>query len=63
MEAGAKVRAALDRAVAGGLAGVAAAALLADGTLIEAAAGVRGRDNPAPMTPARCSGSPPSPRR
>ena len=38
-------------AVAGGLPGIAAAARLPDGTVVEAAAGVRGLDNPAPMTP------------
>ncbi|MFI4933791.1 MAG: serine hydrolase domain-containing protein [Caulobacterales bacterium] len=41
---------ALDRAVARGLPGVAAAALLPSGERIEARAGVRGVDNPAPMT-------------
>ena len=38
-------------AVAGRLPGIAAAARLPDGTVVEAAAGVRGLDNPAPMTP------------
>jgi CubicO group peptidase (beta-lactamase class C family) len=51
MDAAAGIQAALDRAVAGGLPGAAAAALLPDGTVVEAAAGVRGLDNPAAMTP------------
>lgn len=51
MDAGGRIEQALDAAVAGGLPGVAAAARLADGTVVEAAAGVRGLDNPAPMTP------------
>ena len=50
MDASARIEAALAGAVAGGLPGVAAAALLADGTTIEAAAGVRGLDNAAAMT-------------
>jgi len=51
MDASARIEAALAKAVAGGLPGVAAAALLADGTTVEAAAGVRGMDNAAAMTP------------
>jgi len=47
---GAAIEAALNAAVAGGLPGVSAAARLGDGTIIERAAGVRGLDNPAPMT-------------
>jgi methyl acetate hydrolase len=46
-----RIEAALERAVSGGLPGVAAAARLADGTVIERAAGVRGLDNPVAMTP------------
>jgi methyl acetate hydrolase len=51
MDASARIEAALAKAVDGGLPGVAAAALLADGSTVEAAAGVRGLDNPAAMTP------------
>lgn len=51
MGVGAEVQAALDKAVAGGLPGVAVAALLPDGTVLEAVAGVRGLDNAAPVTP------------
>ena len=51
MDARERIEAALAEATAGGLPGIAAAARLADGTVIEAAAGVRGLDNPAPMTP------------
>jgi|SRR6185312_6925151 len=51
MDAGGRIERALASAVAGGLPGVAAAARLPDGSVVEAAAGVRGLDNPAPMTP------------
>ncbi len=51
MDASGRISAALAEAVAGGLPGIAAAARLPDGTVVEAAAGVRGLDNPAPMTP------------
>ncbi len=51
MDVRGRVEAALAEAVAGGLPGVAAAARLADGTVVEAAAGARGLDDPAPMTP------------
>jgi CubicO group peptidase (beta-lactamase class C family) len=51
MEATGRIEAALAKAVTGGLPGLAAAALLPDGRIVEAAAGVRGLDNPAPMTP------------
>ncbi len=50
MSAKARIEAAVAEAVAGGLPGVAVAARLPDGELVEAAAGVRGLDNPAPMT-------------
>jgi methyl acetate hydrolase len=50
MDAKARIEAALAQGVASGLPGLAAAALLPDGKVIEAAAGVRGLDNPAPMT-------------
>ncbi len=46
-----RIEQALAEAVAGGLPGVAAAARLPDGAVVEAAAGVRGLDNPEPMTP------------
>jgi CubicO group peptidase (beta-lactamase class C family) len=45
-----RIEAALAKAVASGLPGVSAAAFLPDGSIVEAAAGVRGLDNPAPMT-------------
>jgi methyl acetate hydrolase len=51
MDASGRISAALAEAVAGGLPGIAAAARLPDGTVVEAAAGVRGLDNSAPMTP------------
>jgi CubicO group peptidase (beta-lactamase class C family) len=51
MDAEQRIEAALSEAVTSGLPGLAAAARLADGTVVEAAAGVRGLDNPAPMTP------------
>ena len=51
MDARGRIEVALTEAVTGGLPGIAAAARLADGTVVEAAAGVRGLDNPAPMTP------------
>ena len=51
MDAAERIEAALAGAVSRGLPGVVAAARLADGTVIEAAAGVRGLDNPAAMTP------------
>ncbi len=51
MDAKTRIEAALTEGVAAGLPGLAAAARLADGTIIEAAAGVRGLDNPVPMTP------------
>jgi methyl acetate hydrolase len=51
MDVAARIEAALAEAVAGGLPGVAVAARLADGQLIERAAGVRGLGDPAPMTP------------
>ncbi|HEX3408186.1 MAG TPA: serine hydrolase domain-containing protein [Caulobacteraceae bacterium] len=51
MDASGRIEQTLTDAVAGGLPGVAAVARLADGTVVEAAAGVRGLDNPAPMTP------------
>ncbi len=50
MQDGSRIEAALARAVTGGLPGVAVAALTPDGQVVEAAAGVRGLDNPAPMT-------------
>ena len=50
MDAAERIEAALAKAVDGGLPGLAAAALLPDGRVVEAAAGVRGLDNPAPMT-------------
>ena len=50
MPAAERIEAAIAAAVAGGLPGVAAAARLADGDVIERAAGVRGLDNPASMT-------------
>jgi CubicO group peptidase (beta-lactamase class C family) len=46
-----RIEAVLAKAVAGGLAGVAAAAVLPGGEVVEAAAGVRGLDTGAPMTP------------
>jgi CubicO group peptidase (beta-lactamase class C family) len=45
-----EIDAALARALARGLPGVSVAALMPDGTVVEAAAGARGLDNPAPMT-------------
>jgi CubicO group peptidase (beta-lactamase class C family) len=51
MDARGRIEAALAEAVAGGLPGIAAAARLPDGTVVEAAVGVRGLDDPAPMTP------------
>jgi len=51
MSAQARIEAALARTVAGGLPGVVVAARLPGGEVVEAAAGVRGLDNPAPMTP------------
>ena len=51
MDASGRISAALAGAVAGGLPGIAAAARLPDGTVVEAAAGVRGLDKAAPMTP------------
>ena len=51
MDARGRIEAALAEATAGGLPGIAVAARLADGSVVEAAAGVRGLDNPAPMTP------------
>ena len=50
MPAAERIEAAIAAAVAGGLPGVAVAARLADGDVIERAAGTRGLDNPAPMT-------------
>jgi CubicO group peptidase (beta-lactamase class C family) len=47
----ARIEAALEGALAAGLPGVAVAARLPGGERIVAAAGVRGLDNPAPMTP------------
>jgi CubicO group peptidase (beta-lactamase class C family) len=47
----ARIEAALAEALAGGLPGLAAAARLPGGEVVEAAAGVRGLDNPAAMTP------------
>ena len=46
-----RIAAALARGVAGGLPGVVGAARLADGSVVQATAGVRGLDNPSPMTP------------
>jgi CubicO group peptidase (beta-lactamase class C family) len=46
-----RIEAALQAAVEGGLPGVSAAARLADGSVVEAAAGLRGLDSEAPMTP------------
>jgi methyl acetate hydrolase len=51
MSVAARIQAALNAAVAGGLPGLTAAARLPGGEIVEAAAGVRGLDNPAPMTP------------
>ena len=51
MAAAERIESTIAAAVAGGLPGVAVAARLADGTVIERAAGVRGLDNPASMTP------------
>lgn len=51
MDANGRIEAALAQAMGNGLPGIAVAARLADGTVVEAAAGVRGLDNPAPMTP------------
>jgi len=51
MGASARIEQILTEAVAGGLPGLAAAARLPDGAVVEAAAGVRGLDKPAPMTP------------
>jgi len=51
MSAQARIEAALAQAVAGGLPGLAVAARLPGGEVLEAAAGVRGLDNAAPMTP------------
>jgi CubicO group peptidase (beta-lactamase class C family) len=51
MSARARIEAALADAVAGGLPGLVVAARTPDGETLEAAAGVRGLDNPAPMTP------------
>jgi CubicO group peptidase (beta-lactamase class C family) len=51
MSAAGRIQAVLDAAAAGGLPGLVAAARLGDGEIIEATAGVRGLDDPAPMTP------------
>ena len=51
MSAKARIEAAAALAVRGGLPGVVVAARLPDGEVVEAAAGVRGLDNVAPMTP------------
>ena len=51
MSARARIEAAAAEAVAGGLPGAVFAAQLPDGETIETSAGVRGLDNPAPMTP------------
>jgi methyl acetate hydrolase len=51
MSARARIDAAIEGAVASGLPGLAAAVRLPGGEVVEAAAGVRGLDNPAPMTP------------
>ncbi|HWF78073.1 MAG TPA: serine hydrolase domain-containing protein [Caulobacteraceae bacterium] len=51
MDASGRIEQALSEAVAGGLPGIAAAARLPDGTVVEAAAGVRGLGDAAPMTP------------
>jgi methyl acetate hydrolase len=51
MSAQARIESALESAVAGGLPGLTAAARLPGGEVVEAAAGVRGLDNPAAMTP------------
>ena len=51
MSAQARIEAALAQAVAGGLPGLVVAARSPDGEVVEAAAGVRGLDNPAAMTP------------
>ena len=51
MSAATRIEAVLGAAVAAGLPGVVAAARLGDGGVIEAAAGVRGLDDAAPMTP------------
>jgi methyl acetate hydrolase len=50
MDAAGRIEAALAKGVAGGLPGLVAAALLPGGEVVEAAAGVRGLDNSAPMT-------------
>ena len=50
MSAKARIEAALQNAVTGGLAGVTVAARLPGGEVVEAAAGARGLDNPAAMT-------------
>ena len=50
MSAKARIEAAAAQAIAGGLPGVVVAAHLPGGEVVEAAAGVRGLDNPAPMT-------------
>ena len=51
MTAAERIESAIGAAVEGGLPGVAVAARCADGTVIERAAGVRGLDTRAPMTP------------
>jgi CubicO group peptidase (beta-lactamase class C family) len=51
MSARARIEAAAAEAVAAGLPGVAVAARTPDGEVVEAFAGVRGLDNPAPVTP------------
>jgi methyl acetate hydrolase len=51
MSAKTRIEAALAQGVAGGLPGLVVAARLPGGEVVEAAAGVRGLDNPAPMTP------------
>ncbi len=51
MSAQARIETALAQAVAGGLPGLVVAARLPGGEVVEAAAGVRGLDNAAPMTP------------
>src|SRR5579872_2312479 len=51
MSAAARIQATLDAAVAGGLPGLVAAARLPGGEVVQAAAGARGLDNGATMTP------------
>lgn len=51
MSIASRIEAAAAHAVAAGLPGVVVAARQADGATVERAAGVRGLDNPAPMTP------------